>query len=260
MPQVRLEHLSWRQAKIAFESQPVILIPVGAVEAHGPHLPLGADGMVAEAIALRAAQRSQALMVPTLWYGYSDGWRNFPGTISTRPETVQGLAEDLLYALSDFGLRHFIFVNNHGGNEFPLERTARKLQREIGILVAQFYPWQVLDRFLREHYQDYNKVRGHGAEPNTSVLLYLFPDDVDLSQATGAPGESWWGFPLVGPHTISVKGAHVEFYPDLDRVTPSGVTGGDPRAGSAELGRVVIEKAVEALVAFISAFREVTAS
>lgn len=254
MNQVRLERLTWKQAQEALQKNPVVLIPVGAVEAHGAHLPLGADTMVAEAVAVRVAERSGALVVPPIWYGYSESWSGFPGSLSSQPDTVLALAEDIIRGLVPDGPRHFVFVNNHGGNEFPLEQVARKLQRELGILIAHYYPWRVMGKFCSELVDDYNAVKGHGAEPNNSVLAYLFPDSVDFSLASVEPPSDWQGLKLDSARSIESEGATVELYPDLIKVIPSGVTSGDPNAGSAERGEVLVEKTVSALASFLDTF------
>jgi creatinine amidohydrolase len=254
MWQPHLEHLTWKQAEEVLAAKPVVLIPVGAVEAHGAHLPLGADSMVAQEVAVRAAQLTESIVVPPIWYGYSPSWRNFPGSLSVRPETVLCLAEDIIRGLSQFGPRHFVFVNSHGGNEPPLEQVAYSLQHELKILVAHYYPWRVMGVYSSEINPDYSSVRGHGAEPNSSVLAYLFPNSVDFTLASTEALRSWKGLKLQSARTTRSQGATIELYPELDQVIPSGVTSGDPTSYSVELGEKLVELTVNALVAFLQVF------
>jgi len=71
-------------------------------------------------------------------YGYSSTFRGFPGGVSTRPEIMQMLAEDVLTDLAACGIAHFVFVDSHGGNDAPLERAARATQERLGIAVGHF--------------------------------------------------------------------------------------------------------------------------
>jgi creatinine amidohydrolase len=257
MRQVQLSRLSWKQAEEAFKEKPVILIPVGAVEAHGPHLPLGADSQVAEEVAIRAAQQSPALVVPPLWYGYAAQWRKFPGNISTQPSVVQALVHDIVCSLLPFGLDRFVFVDNHFGNEEALELAARQFREERGLLIANFYPWVVMGRFGPDLYDDYPSVFGHGAEPNTSVMMYLYPEDVDMSLAVKGGLDNYKGYKMTGGKRIDFRGIPVDLYVDMDEITPSGVTAGDPFPATAERGKILLERTAAALAEFVTAFRDI---
>lgn len=257
MRQVQLSRLSWKQAEQAFEEKPVILIPVGAIEAHGPHLPLGADALVAEEIAIRAAQQSRAIVAPTVSYGYSAHWCNFPGNVSTNPSVVQALTEDIIRSLLPFGLDRFVFVNNHGGNEGALEQLARQLRAEQGLLIANFYPWVVMGRFT-DLYDDYPSVFGHGAEPNTSVMMYLCPQDVDMSLAVKGGLDNFDGYKMTGGKRMDFDGIPIDLYVDMQEINPMGVTGGDPFVATAERGKVLVERTAAALAKFVNAFRDMS--
>lgn len=255
MRQLELAQLSWKQAEEAFRNRPVILIPIGAVEAHGPHLPLGADFLVAEEVAIRAAREAPALVVPTIAYGYAANWRKFAGNISVRPELVGGLVNDIIRSLLPWGLDRFIFVNNHSGNEPPLELVGRQLKEEHGLVVAHFYPWRVMSGFCAELYEDYARVSGHGAEPNTSVMMYLYPDDVDMSLAVKDRVGAFKGFEMTGSKSATFRGVPVDLYVDMDEINPSGVMGGDPLPATPERGKILIERTAAALADFVRAFR-----
>ena len=258
MTQVKLALLSWQQAEERFKEKPVILIPVGSIEAHGPHLPVGADTLVAEAVATLAAEKAGALTVPAISYGYAGMWRNFPGTISTDPEIVRRLAADIINALLPFGLRHFIFVNNHSGNEGPLELVARQFEAEHGIVMAHFYPWRVMAQLYAQFFDDYAKTGGHGAEPNASVLMYLFPNEVDMTRTAAGSIRSFKDFKMTGPRRVDVDGVPIELYVDLKTINPSGVTSGHSNSATAERGQLLVEQSVQALAKFIESFRQMS--
>src|SRR5512145_2229165 len=95
MAKVELCSMTWREAEAAFRENPVILLPMGSIEQHGPHVPVG-DYRYATTVARRIAERSGgAIAAPTIPWGYSDYFRPFPGTLSIRPETLTLLLEDL---------------------------------------------------------------------------------------------------------------------------------------------------------------------
>src|SRR5437588_11665124 len=84
---MRLGEISWTQAKTAFDQGASAIIPLGSIEEHGPHVPMG-DYVVIDEIAQRAAEASGDLVVPTMPFGYSEYFRQYPGTITLRPESL----------------------------------------------------------------------------------------------------------------------------------------------------------------------------
>lgn len=260
MTQVEIARLSWKQAEEAFKKEPVILIPIGAVEAHGPHLPLGADTMVAHEVSVRAAEQSEALVVPPIWYGYAAYWRKYAGNISVRAELVKGLAEDIIHSLLPFGLQRFIFVNNHSSNEEVLEFAARELREKHGLHFAHFYPWRVMPQFAAEFYDDFAAASGHGAEPATSVMMHLYPDDVDMGLAVKDGLSQYHGLDMIGGNAARVGGVSVELYVDMDEINPSGVMSGDPFVASPERGRLLLERTAAILADFTTKFRNLPLS
>src|SRR5262245_65317566 len=98
----RLAEMSWREVRAARRAQPVVLIPLGSTEQHGPVSPTG-DYMITDAIAGRVAERTGSLVAPVIPFGNSEYFRSFPGTISVRSETLAAVAEDVCTSLLDHG-------------------------------------------------------------------------------------------------------------------------------------------------------------
>src|ERR1700722_8181684 len=117
----RLGDMSWTDVRdeIAKDPVPIVLVPIGVVEQHGPHLPLNEDSMVAEWVAERISERTGALVAPVLNYGYSPTFRGYPGTINLQSETLRAVTYDILSELARHGLRRIVLVNNNGGNVGP---------------------------------------------------------------------------------------------------------------------------------------------
>jgi creatinine amidohydrolase len=115
---LELAQMTWKEVARLDRTRAVALLPVGAIEAHGPHLPLATDGIIAEAMAGAAARRLLAhglvpLLLPTLPYTAAPFAAAFPGTLSLRPETVTALLADLARALAGAGLRCLVIANAH---------------------------------------------------------------------------------------------------------------------------------------------------
>lgn len=255
--ETHLGRMTLKEAETRLATRPVVLLPFGAQEAHGPHLPLGADYLVAEEIALRASRLTDALVAPTMPYGYTPAFRGYAGSVSTRPEITQMLAEDIIAALSAAGPTHFIFVDNHGGNDPALDLAARAMQARAGVHVGHFYPWKVMSGWGPELFGgDWKAVFGHGAEPNTSVMLYLMPESVDMRYAVAGSLDPLGGRPMAGSRYVYIDGVQSQVYIDLRRVNASSVTGGDPRLRpDPEIGKMLVDRCTKALGDFVAWFR-----
>jgi creatinine amidohydrolase len=118
MPVHRLAEMTWEEVRDADRARAVAILPVGAVEAHGPHLPLGTDVIIAEAMARRGGEKLSdagftALVMPPLWYTAAGFARNFPGTIGVDGDTVRRLIREIATALAEHGIKTLAIANAH---------------------------------------------------------------------------------------------------------------------------------------------------
>lgn len=130
----------------------VVLVPVGAVEQHGPHLPTGTDILVADSVTQRAAElasdRGVLVVVAPAWpYGASDHHLMYGGTLSLRTQTFVALLADLFSALAAQGARRVVVVNGHGGNIAPIDTAAAQASVETGLLIAHVDYWRLVTDF-----------------------------------------------------------------------------------------------------------------
>ena len=93
-----------------------VIIPVGATEVYGPHLPMGSDILVAQAVAEKVADQVNAMIGPSLEVGESYSLSKYPGTLYLRPETWKSVVEDFMVSLMKWGFKKFMFINGHAGN------------------------------------------------------------------------------------------------------------------------------------------------
>ncbi len=231
--------LSWTEVKEAAERDPVVLLPIGAIEQHGPHLPVHEDSIVAEWAAYTIARMTDgdvdALVAPALHYGHSPTFRGFPGNISLSDTTLKAATRDIIESLVDSGFRRFVLINNNGGNVAPVAAAAVDLRRDLGVLIGHLYPWQLGYGLMRSAYDDPAKVYGHGAEPELSAMLAMFPDQVDMSKAEsgGLSSDSGWKPTSYMEAKIGDYQVPGTVFWDFSEVSDNGVTGDVTVADSA---------------------------
>lgn len=261
---IELGRMSWEEVAEVRKADPVVLLPVGTIEQHGPHLPVGSDNMVADFFARKVAEATGAVLAPALNYGCSDVFRAFPGTLSIRSETFKAVLRDVCHALfDDAGFHRLVIVDNHGGNETHVEEVARGLRRERGrqTLIGCLYPWNLGYAVMREVYPDASAVYGHGGEPETSAMLAMYPEDVQMQRARKGGYQPVRGWTMRGYTKVAVPGYRAgegSLYLDADEVAPDGVTG-DPMSASAEYGRQWVERVVGFGIAYVREFQRITA-
>lgn len=231
---------------------PVLLIPVGATEQHGPALPVAVDSILVECVALEAAERASSeqavLVAPTLPYGCSHYHLRFPGTMSlpTRVfiDAVAALSESLLGQ----GFRRVLVLNGHGGNHAPLAVAARDVHERSGATIGVASYWSFAAESLAELRESPLGGISHACEMETSLMYIASPGSVrDDRRLRFIPkGSNWHAADLLDADTVSV----VE---DVRAVTPTGVLG-DATAATPEKGRRMLDAIVGELARFLIDF------
>lgn len=216
------------------ERRPLAILPVGATEQHGPHLPLGTDTFIANEVARRVAMRVEALLFPPLPIGYSWVWRDIPGTLSIEESTLQAVIKDVARNLHRQGLRMLVIINGHGANEYPIKYAVRQLADEVAMKVLYF---SYFNFFGDEEKEVVESPRWlgmiHACEVETSVLLAVRPDLCRMERAVKE-------YPFV-PATYGVSSL------SLGSLSQSGVFG-DATLASAEKGEKLLRAAVDRIV------------
>ena len=217
---------SWEDVAAGIARGLVAILPVGAVEQHGPHLPLLTDTVLAAGVARRIAEGlDSALLLPAIAYG--DAWtaEGWAGTLSLSPDTLRASLIDIGRGLHRMGVRGLVTVNGHFGNREPIGLAARTLS-ELGLPVLHLdYPH--LEALATEHMDSEPAGPGfyHADEVETSMMLALAPDSVRLDRAK----PEYPDFPpLFGSEPMK-----------LSAFNKSGVFG-DPRPATAEKGEALI--------------------
>lgn len=165
----------------------LLIWPVGALEQHGPHLPVGTDDFQVEALtraaAKLAAEKIPALVAPTLPFGSSQHHVPFGGTMSIGTETYYRLLVDLLESLIKGGYRRFFIVNGHGGNHELAQLAARDLALKHSVSIAAASFWTVAwDALVALDAHKPGRLPGHAGFFETSLMLHLHGDLIDKSK------------------------------------------------------------------------------
>ncbi len=160
---------------------PIAVIPIGSVERHGDHLPLGTDTIVAAWVAERVAEELGAHLYPPIWYGSSRGLSGFRGTIDVDEQALGSYVEAVLREIARSGYRLCLVVNGHGGNTSVLRVVARRVAFTTGMAVAVVDWWRdVAQEVRKELFQS----PGHAGEDETSAVLCINEDLVEMDAAS----------------------------------------------------------------------------
>lgn len=248
--------MNWHEVREAQKRNPVILIPAGTIETQGPYTYVGHECVVPQRLAEEVAQRTDALVVPTIPYGYSALFQDFPGTITLRPDVISAVYEDVVRSIVRHGFDHLIFLAMHVPNQPMIEHVAHKVRDELGVLIAWLNPGRLAPAILKDISPNYEAARGHGADPGLSLAKFLEPDAVDLSnvEPNGSTRE-FHGLPLpVDGLTPSFRGFPLNMAVRMQDVSPESGGYGDPTFASAEQGRILFDRMVEHVTALVEKF------
>lgn len=249
-----LAAMTWKEAAEAYADNPVILLPMGSIEQHGPQTPVG-DYRYTTEMSKRIASQTGAISAPTIPWGYSDNFKEFPGCITLQPETLKQILYDNLDGFLRHGLDHIVFVIGHKGNVPIVEQVARKIKETHGIRLAAIEPLSWLTRdFLEEAYGTKDFKSGHGSDPMTSLGMYINPDDVRLDLAEVDHPHEFAGLGMQGMSTVNFDGYPVFLYCDTHEVTPNGVLGTATPLASKEVGERAVNHMVEIGSKFVEWF------
>ncbi len=182
---MRIEEMTSAEFAEAVEGDPVVILPIGATEAHGPHLPLGTDAFQPEAIADVVAERVNGLVAPAIKYGQHSSTRNLPGTIGVTSSTLRALIVDILESLHRNGIRKIVIISGHSGSvhmamiKDACEDVVRRYQMNV-IFLADYDLGKNVQEEIGAGPGD-----GHGGMMETSRIMAIRPDLVPRNRTRG---------------------------------------------------------------------------
>jgi creatinine amidohydrolase len=219
------------------------ILAVGATEYHGDHLPFGTDTIVARRLAEEIAKRINGLLLlPPIPYGMSLHYAKFPIAITLTSETLTKVLKDVFASLLKHGIRKLLIINGHDGNIAPIEVATREFKvehPEMNLCVLETW-WITAEELLPKGTFEVWDGLGHAGEGETSIMLAMNPELVDMKHAKG-----------VVPELPS----HVQIKWTFEELTPYGATG-DPSKATREKGEKMMKALIDHVVSFIKEMDE----
>jgi len=241
---VALGELTWVEARARFKEVDVALLPVGAIEQHGPHLPLDTDAFDAEFLARRVAEATsepRPLVLPLVAYGVSYLHDDFSGTLSVSPETQVRLIHEIGMCAARWGITKLVIINGHGGNGPALHLAAQMINRDANIFTC-VDSGETSDAEIAELIETPNDV--HAGEIETSTTLAVRPELVKLSEAPRT-------VPRFSSRYLDFSSrSSVGWYGRTAKISRSGVMGDATRA-TREKGQRIWELMIQRLVELV---------
>ncbi len=261
----------WELTRPAFEDwldnepAPVVVIGIGSVEQHGPHLPLGMDSLGSQFFAHEVAARTNSVAICPTFPGYSPHHMGFRGTVTLSDQTLLAILMDVIGSLAEHGIKRFCLSNHHGGNTATMNLAVQLAKREYSVMVhAPTGPSKTeLAKVLEDRQKRYWDV--HSGPTETSAALLHFPELVEMWRL-----KDWKPTLRIDPKLMGymdpdrpdfevvsqVRAACSE--PNTDNFTASGVYGtNDPRTADVEEARKRFEERVEFFTDFIREWKKV---
>ncbi|MNI39350.1 Creatinine amidohydrolase [compost metagenome] len=240
--------LTTKEIEAIDKENALVVVPIGATEQHGAHLPVGTDSLILGRLLEELANKVsfpdyKVLLTPLLPVGKSNEHMDFSGTLSFSTMTLYHMIDDLVKAIGSHGFGKILLMNSHGGNTDLLNVLSRDLRIKHNVEVFVFDWWftSFWKEILSQVQQSGNYGVFHACELETSLMLYFCPELVDMSKAVDEfPDDQ-----LTDNEHVSIKGPIVPGWKTQD-VSLHGVIGA-PTLASAEKGRLFVEFAVQKL-------------
>ena len=249
------QEMSRPQIQAVDKNLPVVL-PLGSCEQHGTHLPVFVDSMQLDAIVSRveAALTDRILTFPTLWVGSSHHHLDFPGTVSVKPLLYTQMIVDVVQCVVKAGFVRILLLNGHGGNRAPANVALQQLviddDNADGKLLALASWWELgSQQITQEKLKTKQRAVSHAAEFETSFMLAIRPDLVDMAKAQDGPSviDTQW------LRTSDSSADRVSVSSRFHRYTASGSMGW-PTLADADKGKKIVEGVSGDVIDFLKDF------
>ena len=236
----------------------VVVLPLGAIEQHRPHMAVTTDTDIVTMVAMGAEEKigEKMMLCPTLSFGSSHHHLSFGGTISISPALYTQVIVDLVSSLLEGGFRRIVLLNGHGGNITPVKQAlallSHRYDKDIqpNIVLATY--WELAgSAFARDPPME-GPALSHACEYETSLMLHLFPEKVDVSKVVRArrpKSNGYTGWEDDEPY----RG--VTIFKQTSFISSNGCSG-EPQLATAEKGAHLYKYAVESLVSFLESFSQ----
>ena len=246
------DKMTWPEVREAAAQERVVVLPVGTVEQHGPHLPLDVDTFLCQRVCVGAAELvpKKVVLMPALPYGFNWHHIDFPGTIGIAWDTYVRFLLDIIKSVAHHGFRKVLIVNGHGSNRILVEIAARQATMDNDVICAGFSYYELAREMIGKIRESPQGWAAHADEVETSLYLHLRPAGVRQEKIAAdnnmLPSDFWWQ-DLEG-------GARVGMMEWWSTFSETGVLG-DPTLASREKGETLYQAATEELAALVREFQ-----
>lgn len=242
--------------EIASEDGSVLIIPIGSIEQHGPHLPVAADTILANTVARRSAEKVESdipiLVTPAIWSGQSPHHLSFGGTISLESGDLQKIIREVSEAGIQNGFDALLLLNGHGGNVPVIGNSVKNIGKEhqnVEVLGLSYF--QLLNQFVDEVRESESGGMGHGGEFETSLMMYLEPELVREDRIEGTLHKP--KYDLCAKDLF--EGGPLQVYKPFEEYSESGAIG-DPSLASEEKGEKIFEHLMDKMEGLLREIHE----
>lgn len=253
MPAKRLWEMKWTELKDYTERVcDVAIVPVGSIEQHGPHAPLGVDTLNAWKVAELVSERTGAVVAPPIWYGsHMYHQLGFPGTVPIRSDVLKEYVKDVIRGLVNAGFKKIIILNAHG-QQWVLVGALHDIVPEVRVFVAVATLWELARKTINEVCEEPFK---HADECETSISLALYPELVDMSKAGKEKSPTFIDSKYLGGTTYMPEEGgfphhNISAFYFQKETLKLGILG-DATKATREKGMKIVEDAVSRLAEFI---------
>jgi len=238
-----IEEMTPQEITDALKEVDTVVVPLGSVEQHGPHLPVGTDILIPVTVAKRVAERAKVLVAPPIYYGNSLSMVDMKGVFTVTPDTLASLLLDLCKSFARQGFKKIVFINGHGGNKQVLSFIGQKARIETGALIVRIDWWDIAAQEIPEICE---KEVVHADEGETSMMLACRPELVDMTKAVKDDTQDKLIKSLTGGKPKNMPQVYVPF----SKWSETGLMG-DATKASKRKGEKILKAVVDNIVKFL---------
>lgn len=244
------DYTTYELAELIDKEPPLVIVPVGATEQHGPHLPLNTDTDIGMQLAVRMAQASpvKTLVLPSVWSGFSPHHMDFSGTITLRQSTLFHVVIDIVECLIRHGITNIMLLNSHGGNVSLLKTAIDEIGVRHSVFPICVTYWHLIADAIDRIRQSDKGGMGHACELETSLKLLFSPEDVRQTEMEDVlvPGNEFFDVEMFSSNKVAMYRPFLEW-------TKRGQIG-SPTKASKETGEKIVQAVVDQFAKLVNAY------
>lgn len=239
---LELGELTWQEAEKAFEDKRIVILPLGSIEQHGPHLPMNTDLVLGEEMAKQVAERIGAILLPPIPFGQVWSAREFSGVISLKPATLKEVVKDVCRSLARHKVKLIAIISGHRGNLSVLKEAVRELcddKIRAKILFFSYPKIETMSKGITESEIWRSGTSGstwHAGEIETSLMLAVKPESCHMERAVVEFPQvpAWYDYTVISWKKINKVGSF-----------------GNAKVATAEKGDQLLRKSIDYIVEII---------